>query len=129
MDLSLEASWFLEYEVYTGTATVLDLDMRPPEGELWAPLWVRGNHDDPAGRNLSWQMIYPTGVAGLMTPVATAASVYRFLHDDINFRSFRLVTNRNIYVRIRADALAAGKKLYLAALVYKLRGIPVREDT
>jgi len=111
-----------------GTAGTLTLALQPQAGFTWNILEAWGFHDDTSARSLNWSWydgITTISKGGLGT--ACAAQVVTPLPVNGNATSNWLCSplscHRGVYPILNADALTAGKKLYVRAVVAEYGGL------
>ncbi len=108
-----------------GAATVVTVALRPDDGYIWQVMEAVAFHDDPAARNATWRYYDGTNEVAKDTLVGLAATNPFFLSDpdgtmDANSVMGSLILNNRVYADSTLNALAAGKKLYIRALVLEM---------
>lgn len=105
-----------------GAAGVTTLDLRPQHGWTWTIILCYGYHDDTSSRTLSWNFLDGINTINSASPGAIAANVRQAITVNNILVSSNLLTSElrihnGTYAQLTADALTAGKKLYIEALV------------
>lgn len=102
-----------------GEPTVLEVAARPPEGVEWVVLRGAAYTDVAAGANLNWKIYdakYSISMQG--TAMFRAVNVSMTLHmwdtataylDPLGY----LIFTHNVYPAVVANAIAAGKRIYI----------------
>lgn len=115
----------LKIVTVTGAAVDTTIELRPTDGFQYYIIECWGYHDDGTNRSLNWSYYDGTdeitkegsGAIAALTPwqlnQRSTATPWSTLMAG-------LIVDYDIYPRLTADALAAGKKLYIKALVYEL---------
>jgi hypothetical protein len=109
-----------------GAAATANINLIPPVDELWQIMDVYVYHDDNgAARDCTLNVYCPANAEThlLMDMPALVNGVVKVLRKD-GINQQRLITNSNFYLRFIVTAIGAGKKGYVRALVYKIRGVP-----
>lgn len=109
---------------FTGAAAGTAVDIRPDAGYIWEIIELAGYHDDSGGNQDLWFMYYD-GTNWFYkypkTNVAANVRVY-FPHADQGTEAYNSMTapltiTRDVYLKLGAGAMGAGKKLYANSVV------------
>lgn len=130
-DLSVKSVPYVK--TATGAAAGTTVDLQPSAGEIWIVAWAQGYHDDNgAPRVIGFQLNDGVSYVNVGTGVSVANGVciplYHTNPDGVAGKSgsdwaFPLVLNTAMKLTLVGVAIGAGKKLYINALVYRVRGI------
>lgn len=103
----------------TGAATVTTLSFAPAAGEEWIvwDAWI--SHDDPAARDLGFQVYDGASTITIPHTSAVAAGTKCKISDKI---ATPIILRETEAIVFTASALAAGKKLTGDFLCYQVRG-------
>ena len=106
------------------------IGLTPASGELWIVDFACMLHDDnAAARVLSWNWYDgATNTVLYGTPAAVALSIYVQLYGNVFTGGKPLVCSASRYLRAGVVAAGAGKKVYLNAIVRKIRGVEPWSD-
>ncbi len=112
-----------------GVAAAAAVDLAAPEGEQWIVASAWGVHDDVAAVNCGWGFHdgtteqdeqYVSVAAGI--PVSLYANNPLLANNNGNSFVLPVILNKDFHVTFKG-AVGAGKKLYIKAIVYKIRGL------
>lgn len=116
-----------------GAAAGTTVDMQPSAGEQWIVAWAQGEHDDNgAARVIGFQLHDGTNSANIGPGVSVTNGVTIPLYQTNpngaagnagNDWKLPLILNSTMHLTLVGVAIGAGKKLYIHALVYKVRGV------
>lgn len=111
-----------------GTAGVTTLAMQPQSGFTWNVILAWGFHDDTSSRSLSWTFTDSLNTFGMGSPAAIAAQVVcpltmNNINTAANYFTDMARFHNGLYPILNADALTAGKKLYIRAYVAEYGGL------
>jgi len=118
---------FLKVVEITGVALDTTIELKPAAGFSWLVVEAWGYHDDATSRSLNWQFQDDNLTLGIVKEGSGAIAALSPWHLPQRSTSTpwatnieRYLFNSKVYAQLNADALAAGKKLYIKALVYEL---------
>lgn len=106
-----------------GTAADTIIELKPEAGYIWQVIEAWGYHDDATQRKLNWG--YTDGVTSIEKMISGNLTTltdkwylgYDSTNADMNSLLSALILTNNSWATLTADALAAGKKIYIEALV------------
>lgn len=114
-----------------GVAAATSMDFGPAAGELWIVQSLWGWHDDANPQALNWRIT--DGVTPIVGNAQAAVAQNTRMPfgmvsstagwQGLNVNLLPLVLSENLKVGLDAGAMTAGKKLYIAGVVYVIRGM------
>lgn len=112
----------------TGTADVVTLALNPGVGFFWNIVECWGIHDDTSPRSLNWKWYDYLTTLEIVKEGSGAIAAATPWHLNQRSGTTPWTTHMNpvmlqgnrIYPVLVVDALTAGKKLYIRALVYEM---------
>lgn len=115
----------------TGVAATEIVSLRPEEGEIYIVQEIACQHDDNGG-NRDCAMYFSDGTSRVLIGSfsALANATKRFLRNASSAGGVGLgneapcVLTRSHYFEWKVNAIAAGKKGYIDAMVYIIKGLP-----
>ena len=105
-----------------GVATVTTGTLRPEAGFVWRVIEAWAYHDDTVNRQTGWRYEDGAGSALLKTRADLAADAKIFITQDgavvtMATPAGEIILSNRVYASVIIAGLAAGKKLYIRALV------------
>lgn len=109
-----------------GVANDTTIELQPDSGYMWLVIWAQGYHDDGANPTLTWAYYDGTNTVPVQTSDIGAISTAENMPLGATMQEGSVISNcftapayidNTVYLRLSASALAAGKKIFIRAMV------------